>query len=486
MMFLRSANRASTRYAKVRQLLILLCRVLTVATLVLALSRPLSGGWMGWMVSPAPDVILIALDRSASMETKAAGSQTTKREQALQLLGQAAKTFQGTSGSCCSTARYGRRRKSRAPTPLPALSQTSATDTAADMPTLLQAAYDWLHQDRSGKAELWIASDLQQSNWRPDSQRWPALASALAAMPLGARVRLLALNEEGGPNASIAVQEVTRRQRAGQADLDLALEIQRNATQAAALPLTVTVDGVRSQQELTMDGRSLRIHHHVNLGDKTTGGWGTVELPADANGRDNISYFVYGPQVLWRTGVVSSDAPSRDYLSLAAAPAPKELNEASETVPVTTFARASLSDYALIIWQEPFPGKEIEPRLRAFVEDGGVVAFFPSGQADAQKFDGTGWGEVQTAPARNRGGLGAGRRTKGRWPRPRKAPASRSAISPCNDGRRSSATCSRSRHSKTARRFSRAARSAKARFCFAPRCRNRIGRVWAKARCWCR
>lgn len=87
MMFLRSATRKSTRYARLRQFLILLFRVLAILVLVLALSRPLSGGWMGWMISSAPDVIVVLLDRSASMEARdQAGGQDSKRAEAIRIL----------------------------------------------------------------------------------------------------------------------------------------------------------------------------------------------------------------------------------------------------------------------------------------------------------------------------------------------------------------------------------------------------------------
>ena len=59
MMFLRTATRKSTRFARLRQFLILMFRTLAVLGLILAISRPLSGGWMGWMVGGAPEVILI-------------------------------------------------------------------------------------------------------------------------------------------------------------------------------------------------------------------------------------------------------------------------------------------------------------------------------------------------------------------------------------------------------------------------------------------
>src|SRR5580704_13154740 len=95
MRFLLSATRSSISNTKLRQMLILLCRVLIVAMLLLFLGRPLAGGWLGWALSPAPDSILILLDRSASMETKAGGA--TKREQALELLAQSAKQYEDAS-----------------------------------------------------------------------------------------------------------------------------------------------------------------------------------------------------------------------------------------------------------------------------------------------------------------------------------------------------------------------------------------------------
>src|SRR6476620_6888284 len=97
MRFLVAATRSSVGHAKLRQFLILLFRVLAVLMLILFIGRPLAGGWLGWVLSPAPDVVLALLDRSASMETVIPGSTTTRREQALKLISQAAKPFQETS-----------------------------------------------------------------------------------------------------------------------------------------------------------------------------------------------------------------------------------------------------------------------------------------------------------------------------------------------------------------------------------------------------
>ena len=64
MMFLRMANRKSTRYANLRQWLLLPFRLLAVLVPHFALCRPLAGGWMGGMFSCKPDVVVIILDLS--------------------------------------------------------------------------------------------------------------------------------------------------------------------------------------------------------------------------------------------------------------------------------------------------------------------------------------------------------------------------------------------------------------------------------------
>ena len=398
MMFLLSATRKSTRYARLRQFLVLLFRVLAVLGLLLALSRPLAGGWAGWMFASAPDVILILLDRSASMETKNVGNQSTKRSEAIKLLSSAAKGFEETSRIMLLENTATAPQEIAGATALPELSLTAATDTAADLPTMLQSALDWFAQNKPGLGEIWIASDLQQSNWQPESDRWPALASGLAALPQGVRVRLLALNHEPEANLSISVLEANRRRAGRRSELDLLLEVQRNATGPVTVPLTVVVDGAPAQIDLKLEGQSVRYRHHVPLGDGDAGGWGYAELPADANGRDNRSYFVYGPPVVLRAALVAADESSRHFLQAAVAPDPKNTNQICEIIPTNAAPVAKWNSFALVLWQGPLPQGDTATQLQSWVESGGVLLCFPSG-ATGTSFAGAAWGEVQIAPA---------------------------------------------------------------------------------------
>src|SRR5579862_2541166 len=246
MSFLISANRASTRHAKLRQILILCCRVLALLLLVLFVARPLAGGWLGWMLSPAPDTVLILLDRSASMELADAATGTTRRREALKLLADAGRDYDQTSRFVLFESVLRKPEDLSGAEVLPESPSAAPTDTLADMPALVQAAADWLGGNKSGLTEIWIASDLRRAAWQPESARWRALGARLAP---GVRVKLLAMNQPAPPNDSVAIREVNWREIGGEPRLDLVFDIQRGKASPAAIPLTLFLDGARSHLE---------------------------------------------------------------------------------------------------------------------------------------------------------------------------------------------------------------------------------------------
>lgn len=397
MQFLISANRASTSHAKLRQWLILLFRCLAVLALVLFISRPLAGGWVGWALSPAPDAILILLDRSASMEARLAGATATKRQQALKLLTQAAREYQDSSHLVLIDSALRTPQQIASASALEPPSLTGPTDTAADLPSMMQTAFNWLVENRAGAAEIWIASDLQRSNWHPEDDRWQSTLAKFASLPQRVRVRLLALGGTDEPNAMVSVEDLARRQRADTAELDLTVNIQRNTSAAGTFPLTVNLGGARQQFDLALDGAALRWRHRLELGGTNTGGWGSVELPADGNSRDNVAYFVYGAERQLRATVVGTSAPTRKLLRLAAVASPKEGAQLADTLTPIEIESLNLKDRSLLIWQAPLPQAAVAQRVRDFVSEGGVVIFFPVSRPDPGRFEEVGWAEVQAA-----------------------------------------------------------------------------------------
>ena len=315
MMFLRMATRKSTRYAKLRQYLILLFRCLAVAALLMAIARPLVGGWAGWMVSSRPDVILILLDRSASMEDKNGGTLVTKRETALKTLANTAKAY-SESSRVLLLDHTGKHPKEIANlNDISTVPTTAATDTAADVPAMLQAAIDWIIEAKPGNTEIWLASDLQQSNWHPEAQaRWGAMREGMLNLPQNIRVRLLAMNEPTESNVSVTIEEINRQQRGNSAELELVLKLERKETVVQdAFPIDFYFNDVPTGERVTVkfEGQTMRYRRRMTLPAADSGGWGHVQLPDDSNARDNRAYFVYGQQELTSVAVVGSDPIAR-------------------------------------------------------------------------------------------------------------------------------------------------------------------------------
>ena len=51
---------------------------------------------------------------------------------------------------------------------LEALTATAATDTRASIPSLISTAIDYVLDKAPGRTEIWVASDLQVSDWHPN------------------------------------------------------------------------------------------------------------------------------------------------------------------------------------------------------------------------------------------------------------------------------------------------------------------------------
>ncbi|MDQ3623390.1 MAG: BatA domain-containing protein, partial [Verrucomicrobiota bacterium] len=320
MIFLLKANRAATRRAKLRQYLLLACRMLILLFLIWAMARPLVGGWLGAAAGGAPETVLILLDRSASMEARGGAQPESKRAHALALLAQAARQSAGSRFVLLENVLREPLEIADA-SALATMQMAEPTDTAADLPAMLRTALDYLGKNKPGSAELWVASDLQASNWRPDSAEWQDLAARFAGLPQEVNVRVLDLSAPPGRNVSVAVKAVEFRVRdaaSGKAQLSLSLELKTEGERKSGLPLMVTHHGAKSQVDLTLNAAVQRQNLKFEL-QKSEPGWGKVELPADDVLSDNTAYFVYAPPAPLRAAVVGS-GPASLRLRFAAAP----------------------------------------------------------------------------------------------------------------------------------------------------------------------
>jgi hypothetical protein len=397
MRFLALARRSSTKFARLRQFLILLFRVLAVLCLVLAVARPLLGGWLGFMFAGPPDTVFILLDRSASMETRSVDSGPVKRERAANLLADAARSLGAVPHYIMLDS------ATRTTTAIPTHELLNdplligPTDAAADITAMLQATLEEIVNSATGTTEIWLASDLQASNWQPDSTRWPELMARFQALPQNISFRLLAMPEQPLSNVAVNVRDVSRHDSVDKAWIELTIELRTSQPDGRRLPLTIVADGIQDEIAVSLDSARLSVRHVIYLKSGSPAGGGQVAIPADQGLADNVSFFAYGEAVDQLALVVADTPAVAPVLAFAAAPLPGEKRQRSQVVVPAQFEPGQLAETSLLVWQSA-EAPAAEDEVRAYVEAGGVIMLIPPGVESRGLFGLTGWAEPQLVP----------------------------------------------------------------------------------------
>lgn len=380
MQFLLKATRESRGKKKLRHILILACRALGVASLATAAARPLISGMLGWSSGGRPEVVVVLFDRSASMEMNPKNDTVPRRKLALKRVRDALASLDGARVVLIDSA-SGNPQEVPSPEVLDSLSSVAATDTAADMPSLAVRAAEFL-TEVPGRAEVWMVSDLQTSNWQPDSERWTAARASLAALPQPPRLRVLSMGGDPSPNQSIRLLSC---RRAGD-QLVLDVELTRNDDAAAPinLPLSSTLNGTSTTSNVTLAGSSVRFRKSLPIPPREESGYGWLSTPGDGNLRDNVAFFAYGPARPVKSLLVAPPGEAANYLALAAAPAGFG-GQVVEIVDPSQAATLDTAGVAAIFWAAPLPETSAAEKISRFLSEGGQVVFFaPQGDSRAE------------------------------------------------------------------------------------------------------
>ena len=393
--FLLKASRESRGKKKLKHFLILACRALAIAALIFAVARPLIGGFLGSGSGSVGTVVLI-LDRSASMETKPGSGQLSHRQSVITKITEAVENM-GSPRLVLIDSASGEIQEVPSPDALSELSTTSATDTQADIPTLLAKAIDYLDETNPGQSEIWVASDLQRGDWRPGDSRWGAIQAGLEGLPTKTNLRILTAGEQTVENFTLEL--LTSRRVEDDLFLDLKLSrLEGDGT--TTVPITYSLNGARNSERVTMNGQEVRFQKRFPLTAADTEGYGWVGIPSDNNPRDNSVYFAFGGKEPVQTWVVSEEttSPTADFLQKAAAPAGFERYSCTVVAPTQT-TQIDWATASLIIWQAPIPIGAVAAQLNDFVTSGGSALFFPPNQPSTGVIFGASWGEIEEAPA---------------------------------------------------------------------------------------
>lgn len=414
MIFLLAANRMSRGYARLRQWLILAMRVAVIAALVFAVSRPLASGWVGLTVGGRADTTIVLLDRSPSMQQTSPGTVTSKLETATQQLAATLSTL-GSSHLLLIDSVNCKPIELQSPMALVNSPSTSGASASADLPAMLQAAYDYIHENRAGRTEIWICSDLRANDWNAQSGRWQTLRDAFLQFKAGVRFHLLAYPKMAPGNLSVRITGLRRQVTSDGAELLVSLHLARetgnhesaNATNAdtaksntaqpddakLTIPLNFEIDGARSELSIDMTGSDFDLKDHpLPLQQDHPRGWGRVSIPADLNPADNDFYFAYDLPPPRHTLIVADDPQSVRPLQVAAEVSDDPAAESkAEVVSPADLSSIQWENISLLLWQSQLPQGDTADLVRSYIDRGGQAIFFPPANPDETEFHGVHW-----------------------------------------------------------------------------------------------
>ena len=396
MMFLLAAHRMARGYSRLRQWLIMLFRMLAIAGLLFAVSRPLASGWLGLAAGGKPDTTIVLVDRSPSMQQRGAGTGDSKLETGKKQLVQTLQTLGSTRWVLIDSANH-EPREIDSPAAIATSPSTGPASSSADLPMMLQSAHDYIRDNRVGRTEIWICSDLRENDWTAESSRWSTLRDAFLEFPQGVRFHLLSYPQLPATNTSIRVTDAKRQKTSDGAELLVSLKISREGPedQKVEIPVEFDIEGARSIVKVELNGPTTELKdHRIPLELSKERGWGRVSIPADSNPADDDFYFVFDNPPARKTIIVAEEPQVERPLQLAAAipPGPSFVCEA-EVVGLEQLSTIDWDQVSLVLWQSPLPIDSEADLLQSFIDRGGQVVFLPSRNPGSHEFLGIRWND---------------------------------------------------------------------------------------------
>ena len=400
-MFLARASRNSTSMARLRQFLILLFRVLSILVLLLALARPLAGGWIGLTFSGPPETVIIVLDRSASMGTEFS-TRISRLKQAKSILSSAGRGFAATRFLLIENVNR-KPIEIASPDILSDLSDAVQTQTTSDIPAMIDAAVNFVIANKTGVTEIWAASDMQLNDWQPENSKWNEIEAKIKSVPQSLRFRLLALDSKSDENLSIRIIKTNIARQNDSQEAELVFEINRTSTNETLVPVTVCQGGNKRQINFKLTGASNKFRYKFARGANLYESCGYLELPSDSNPNDNRAYFSFPPPQE-RKSVIVPDGKTFSYeiLSIASYPENGGNNRPDKSFAPAKADLINFRETSLVIWLAPFPDDKTQKMLKQYLTEGGTVIFFPPEKDDSGKlFDSISWGTCEIRKENN-------------------------------------------------------------------------------------
>ena len=401
MMFLLDAKRMTRGMAQLRYWLIMAMRMLAIAGLIFAVSRPLASGWLGMAVGGGADTTIVILDRSVSMQQQELQSGRSKQATALRKLSDLLTTVGAGTELVLIENTENQALSIESPEVLPQVPQAQSTSTTADIPAMLQTALDYVVANQTGRTDIWVCSDQRSNDWLAEDGRWTTLRSEFERLD-GVRFYLLSYPQPAEDNLSVSVSQARIRQTGQATELILDVNVQSDQeTATRSVPVEFVINGARSVLNLELtESQSTLQGHTIEIDQATKNGWGRVELPSDANPNDNVFCFAFSEPPVHRSVIVAENEMAGRALQIALT-APVDPTITYETTVLTPRQVDEINwpETSAIFWQTALPDELVTKQIESFAKSGRPVIFFAPERSMDRELFGMKWGEWRSAPA---------------------------------------------------------------------------------------
>ncbi len=390
--FLFQARKSSSRISKLKRWITLLLRMLALAALAFMIARPMTGGDSLFSFSSgSPEVLVLVLDRSASMETRTEKDPRTKRAKALDAFQAFAEPWTESRLVVIDSALEDPFFIDKAASVKDAALDRffGPTDTSADLPGTLSKALDWLEKSGVGTAEILLASDMQISNWNLDrnSEVMEKINRILLQKKDLWKLNLLNLDDAPPYNLSLTLDRVNRMP----GRVEPVVNLNKSGQGNERLRLSVNTNGSPGNIDLELTSPSMLWRPTFDLENQPEEGWISILGPDDFCQPDNACYLAYGltapPQVAVRA------FNPRASLVLRSA-SQSELGKIADSLPLKALEEKQLLLRKVLIHQGKFEEGD-EEILKNFALNGATIVLFPPESANSYPSGFLSWGALE-------------------------------------------------------------------------------------------
>ena len=394
MRFLLKAKENSSRMSKIRRWLTLLFRTLAICALSILLSRPMASEDSSLInfSNQKPEVVMLVMDRSASMQKNFLGSSKTLLRRGLEEFEQFSKSWPDSKLVVIETVFSETIILDEIETIFSKEMEDffGPTDSGGNLPFTINKGLNWLEDAEIGHAQILVISDQQESNWkiRENEQLLRNIKDTIDSKDGLWKLRFLKLAPAEINNFSL----ICKTYREEKEKFHPTLLISGNQKNTQSLAVRINVNGKLSNLKCRFSPPSTTWTPTISLSDHPPTGWIRISLPEDSFSQDNDYFFTYGNQEMLKVATACKDEQTSKFISAVC-----NLNPQSIFLNKTlSFESGKLKENDLLIIQG-FSSPEEDSQILRFIKAGGRVVHFPDFDDNEKSYSFQSWKTTESA-----------------------------------------------------------------------------------------